>query len=246
VLCSSLAAGDFGTAWRATLRTREVALLERAAGVPARAVSPGVLAFLTDGLRADAELCQVLGAAGVRVPTAPQTIARETAVRSLFVDRGAFVLSFTYDAVLSSALRGWPERHYDPRRRAWLLPATRDVAHRLRVLLKGRGFHVTADAAELGVRLLRGGVHAPWPRLEVLDADDERLALWVAPLLRPADWPLVAELTAVGARYDARAAAGDVDRRARRRRGRYAAARAARGRRGPRHGRGAAGRAGGA
>ena len=34
-------------------------------------------------------------------------------MRSLFVDRGAFVLSFTYDAVLSCALRGWPERHYD-------------------------------------------------------------------------------------------------------------------------------------
>jgi hypothetical protein len=48
-------------------------------------------------------------------------------MRSLFVERGAFVLSFTYNAVLSCALRGWPERHYDPRRPAWLLPPTRDV-----------------------------------------------------------------------------------------------------------------------
>jgi SWI/SNF-related matrix-associated actin-dependent regulator 1 of chromatin subfamily A len=204
-LCSSVAAGDFGATWRATLRTREVALLQRAAAVPAPAVSPGVLAFLTDRLRDDTELCEVLGAAGVQVPTAPQTIARETAVRSLYVDRGAFVLSFTYDAVLSRALRGCPERHYDQRRRAWLLPATREIAHRLRALLKGRGFHVTPDAAQLGARLLRGGVHAPWPRLEVIDASDDRIALWVAPLLRAADWPLIAELTAVGARYDARA-----------------------------------------
>ena len=179
--------------------------MQRAVSVPAGAVSRGVLAFLTDRLRDDADLCQVLGAAGVRVPTAPQTIVRERAMRSLFVDRGAFVLSFTYDAVLSCALRGWPERHYDQHRRAWLLPSTRDVAHRLRALLKGKAFHVTPGAAELGARLLGGGVHAPWPRLEVLDADDERLALWVAPLLRSADWPLVAELTDLGARYDARA-----------------------------------------
>ena len=149
-------------------------------------------------------------------------------MRSLFVDRGAFVLSFTYDAVLSRALRGWPERHYDQHRRAWLLPATRDVAHRLRALLKGKAFHVTPDAAELGARLLGGGVHAPWPRLEVLDADDERLALWVAPLLRSADWPLVAELTdARRALRRARTASRDVDRPRRSARGRYAAASAA-------------------
>ena len=246
-LCSSVAAGDFGTAWRATLRTREVALLERAAGVPARAVSPGVLAFLTDRLRDDAELCQVLGAAGVQIPTAPQTIARETAVRSLFVDRGAFVLSFTYDAALSRALRGWPERHYDPRRRAWLLPATRDVAHRLRVLLKGRGFHVTPDAAELGrataARRRACAVAAPGGPRRRRRADG---ALGRA---AAAAGGLAARRRAHGGRCAlrrARAAAGDVDRRARRHRGRYAAARAARGRRGPRHGRGAAGRAAGA
>ncbi len=246
-LCSSVAAGDFGTAWRATLRTREVALLERAAGVPARAVSPGVLAFLTDRLRGDAELCRSRrgGCAG---PDGPADDRAGDGCAQLVVHRGAFVLSFTYDAVLSSALRGWPERHYDQHRRAWLLPASRDVAHRLRALLKGRGFHVTPDAAKLGARLLRGGAHAPWPRLEVLDADDERLALWVAPLLRPADWPLVAEqLTAVGARYDARAPRPGtwiVERGAAE--GDTPAARAARGRRGPRHGRGAAGCAGGA
>jgi hypothetical protein len=38
--------------------------------------------------------------------------------------------------------------------------------------LKGRGFRVTPDAAELGARLLGGGVHAPWPRLDIVDAGD--------------------------------------------------------------------------
>ncbi len=61
-LCASVAAGAFGVAWRANLCMRELALLERVAGVPARAVSPGVLALLTDRLRDDADLSQVLGA----------------------------------------------------------------------------------------------------------------------------------------------------------------------------------------
>lgn len=175
------------------LDPRDLAFLTRLAGVPHEAWGPGVTRAACDLAAAHCDLA----ATSLVAPDTPP----DRHVRALWAEHGHFLLAFSFDEQLHADVRALPERHYDPKRKRWSIPATQDSAHALTRLAARHRLHATRETTDLLAAAAAGHAHAPLRRIEHVDG---QWRIVLPPPSNPADWSLLRDVRALpGRRFHA-------------------------------------------